>query len=476
MPYVSPGVYIREFDFSQFVEAVGTTIFGVVGTAQKGPMNTPWLITNEAQFVDLFGAPFVNSMAGYAAIEYLRRGTRCVFVRVGSSSKAKATFTIPDIAPAGTLKVDAVSEGTWANGVRVAISAGTVTGTFKLIVQDLNGFQVEAYDNLVQTPSTSVNYSETRINGISRYITVDQLLTTLPAVGAYTLAGGNNGTTGIADADYIGTITGNTRTGLQCLRNPESVQLNLIAVPGVSSGAVVTAMISIVEARNDSLALVDPPLGLTVQGVIDYHNGVGYTHAAFVSNKAALYWPWVQIYDQYNSVNVFVPPSCMAAQAIAYNDSVAEPWFAPAGVQRGHILDGLSLEYSPTQGERDQMYSGGNAINPIVNFPRDGICIFGQRTLQRSASSLNRINVRRMLFFIEQAIASSARFLMFDQTDAVLWKRFRDLVEPFLETVRSRRGLEQYQVICDAATNPDYVKNDNEMRGKVYLVRPRLEF
>ena len=469
MPYVSPGVYIREFDFSQYVAALSTTIFGCVGSAQKGPMNVATLITNEAQFVDTFGEPFPASMAGYAALQYLRRGTRLMFTRIGSSSAAKATLTLKDNATSlqNTLKVDALSEGEWGNDIGINISVGSVSGTFKLTIS-WNGFADESYDNLVMDDPASAQYVERIINGISRYITVEDLSGTfgIPKVGNYTLSSGDNGTTGLVDADYIGT----TGTGLQTLVDPETVDLNMVTIPGISSAAVVNAIIGLCETRNDCLGLIDPPMGLDAQGVVDWHNGVGYSHAAFVTNKAALFWAWLQVYDQYSRQNVWVPPSGQVAQAIAYNDSVAEPWFAPAGIVRGHLFEPLAVESSPTQGERDFMYSGRNAVNPIVNFTRDGINIYGQRTLQRTASSLDRINVRRMVFYAEKAIATSARFLVFDQNDAILWRRFTDLVTPYLDSIKSRRGLEDFRVICDESTNPPYRRNNNEMNGKIYMV------
>jgi hypothetical protein len=211
---------------------------------------------------------------------------------------------------------------------------------------------------------------------------------------------------------------------------------------------------------------------MTVEEVVDWHNGTGYPHSAFASNKAALYWPWCQVYDQYNAQNVWLPPSGFAAQIIAHTDAVTYPWFAPAGLQRGHLFEPLQIEYSPNQGERDYMYGpgNGNAVNPIVDFVRDGINIWGQRTLQRTASALDRINVRRMLFFAEKSISTASRFLVFEQDDEVLWDRFVGLVNPYLSSIAALRGLEEFQVICNATTNPPYRRNNNEMNAKLYLV------
>jgi uncharacterized protein len=223
--------------------------------------------------------------------------------------------------------------------------------------------------------------------------------------------------------------------------------------------------------RGDAMCIVDPPFGLNVDEVIDWHNGVGYGHAAFNSSFGALYWPWIKVLDPYNRKKVWLPPSGFVLGQIAYTDNVTQPWFAPAGLNRGHIIQALEIEYSPTLGERDFLYGNGNAVNPIVNFTRLGIHIWGNRTLQRKPTALDRVNVRRMVLYAEKVISTSIKFLVFEPNDEITWKRFIDLVDPTMEFIRATRGLYDFRVICDESTNPPSQIDQNTMLGKV-LVKP----
>jgi phage tail sheath protein FI len=236
-------------------------------------------------------------------------------------------------------------------------------------------------------------------------------------------------------------------------------------------------MIDLCESRADCMAIVDPPSGLTVQQVVDWHNGQltghdDYLTAAPNSSYAALYWSYVQVYDSYNDQYVWIAPSGPAARTWAYNDSVSEPWFAPAGLIRGNRPGWLDLEHSPSMGERDYMYGyTGHNVNPFVNFFRDGITVWGQKTLQRAPTALDRINVRRMLLYARKVIATAVRYLVFEPNDSITWLRFRMLVEPFLRNIATRRGIFDFRVVCDATTNTPYYIDQNVMRGKL-LIKP----
>jgi len=231
----------------------------------------------------------------------------------------------------------------------------------------------------------------------------------------------------------------------------------------------VNEMIATARGRADTLALVDSPFGLDVGGVVDWHNGEGYGHDAFNDSFGALYWPWVKVYDAYNKKEAFMPPSGFVTAQMAYNDYVADPWFAAAGFSRGLIRAGVELEMSPDLGQRDALYGDGNAVNPIVNFTREGITIWGDRTLQRRPTALDRVNVRRMLLYVEKVIATSVRYLVFEPNDPTTWRRFVGLVTPSLEFVKARRGLYDYRVICDETTNPAYLIDQNHMNGRLLL-------
>jgi len=473
--YVSPGVYIREFDFSQYVVAISTTVFAIVGTAKKGAVDERILITNEQQLIEKVGTPSADIGYGvYAAIQYLRRGSQLWYVRVANEATLETASVTLANSSGNTITMTAESAGTWAEeaGLYFTVEDGTDPGK-KFVKVYLDEIIQEQFDNLSTDPMDD-NFWETVFEEQSQLLDAEYLVADngQPDNGTYTLAGGNNGVDGITDADYIGVQTPNGATGLQLFANPEAVDINMLAIPGISSGAVINSIITLCELRGDVLGLIDPPFGFNVQDVVDWHNGVGFSHAAFVSNKAALYWPWVRMPDAYNATETYIPPSGIMAQVMAYTDQSTETWFAPAGLTRGRLFEALEVEYSATQGERDYMYGpgNGNAVNPIVDFTRDGINVWGQRTLQRMPSSLDRVNVRRLLFFIEKSIAISSRFLVFDQNDEILWERFKNLVTPFLESIAARRGLEDFQVVADESTTTAFRRNNNEMNAKVMLI------
>ena len=279
-----------------------------------------------------------------------------------------------------------------------------------------------------------------------------------------------------SSSDYIGTIDEDgAYSGLQHFRRTDLYDISLMACPGVSLAAVLQEMISILDERNDCLGVFDPPFGLTAQQVVDWHNGMGsYTglHSAFVTNRAALYWTWVKQYDPYTKRELWLPPTCVVPGIMAYNDFSAEVWYAPAGIIRGKVPNALNLEHVVSRGEMDYMYGpgNGNAVNAITKFAKDGIVVYGQRTLQRHPSALDRVNVRRLLFMIEKSVAAATRRLVFEQNDPILWEQFTNLVEPFLRSLQGRRALEWFHIKCDETTNTPDRRNNNEMYAKIYLI------
>ena len=152
-------------------------------------------------------------------------------------------------------------------------------------------------------------------------------------------------------------------------------------------------------------------------------------------------------------------------------DAVADPWWAPAGLVRGRLTKPSDVEVTLTQGDRDSLYSGGNVINPIVNFPQNGIAIYGQRTSQREPSALDRINVRRMMIYIKKVLLLSTQRLVFEPNDRFTWERVENLVNPLLDDILRRRGITEFKVICDETVNTPVRVDRNEMWCKV-LIKP----
>jgi hypothetical protein len=268
-------------------------------------------------------------------------------------------------------------------------------------------------------------------------------------------------------------------SGIFAFQNPEVFDITLLATPGFSSGAVIFNALQMCESRGDCLYLVDPPFGLRPQQVVDWHNGMLFADLAKAldSSYGALYWSWVEIFDQFNGGTVFIPPSGHVSAVYARTAREAELWFAPAGLNRGKLQTALKLEYSPTQGERDLLYGFNNSVNPLVNFPQDGITVFGQRTLQRKDSALDRVNVRMLLIAIKKGLIPLLRFFLFEPNDRFLWRQVDGAVRPFLQDILARRGLTAFEVIVDERNNTPIRRDRNELWVSVLLKPTRaVEF
>jgi len=377
------------------------------------------------------------------------------------------------------LTINAKSEGIWANNYYVTIETGTTTGTFKVKVYAPNvSNPLEVYDNLTQA-----NIEET-INEDSLYIEADVedetappspivLNNTTDVAETNYLIGGLDGISSIADANYIGVESATGATGLQAIKDPTAYDVNLIAIPGVSSGPVVQAMQALCEYRKDCFFVADTPYGLDYTEAVDWHNGNGdydALHPAFNTSYGATFYPWERIYDSYNDVKVWVPPSGFVLSQMAYTDNRRNPWQAPAGLTFGRLNNVLSLETKLSSGAQEYMQDNLNRVNPIVDFSKEGITIWGQMTLQRSYSALDRINVRRMLLYVEKVVATATKYLVFEPNDSDTWNRAVGLITPLLAFVKSERGIEDYRVVIDETTVTEYHRNRNEMPGKIFII------
>lgn len=475
---VSPGVLTREVDYSTYVGQVSTAILGIVGGATKGPINEKTYITSAKKFISIFGEPTGQTLGAYAALEFLKEGNQLWYVRVASDSAAKSfvTFSGSDgTEDISVLKIEALTEGTEGNNITAEVSD----------VEDLD-FTLKIYykDELVETYNASLDPLSDKfiedIIGASEYVTAEDVSegTAISLTGGVkALRGGNDGLDDIEPSDFIGTP--GSEEGLQIFRNAEAVDINILAVPGYSAmGSIAAEIINICESRGDCIGLIDPPLAYDPASVVDWRNGKAYDEidapdnpqSALNSSYAATYSTWIKVYDSFTSSEIYLPPSGFIAAKFAYNDRVSYSWFAPAGLKRGRITTALDVEYSPDAGERDLLYE--NNINPIVNFSGDGVTIWGQKTLQTMPSATDRINVRRLLLMIRKAIAATTRYLTFDPNDEFLWNEWKGLIEPYLDSIKSRRGLYDYKVLMsDDTTITDSDIDQNRMPGRV-LIKP----
>jgi len=275
--------------------------------------------------------------------------------------------------------------------------------------------------------------------------------------------------------------------------DPESLVTDIITVPGLTLAGLTNKLIETCENRADALAIIDLPniyipeqeakaTSRTSRYVGDVSNvALTLKNRGLNSSYAATYYPWVQIRDTLSNRSIFVPPSVVALGAMSYGQSSQELWFAPAGFTRGGLTEGrggvpvINVSQKLSSKERDTLYE--NNINPIAQFPAEGIVIFGQKTLQVTPSALDRINVRRMMIFVKREISKIASRLLFDQNVQVTWSRFTGQVNPFLSTVKSRLGLTDYRVILDSTTTTPDLVDRNIMYAKIFLKPARsIEF
>ena len=277
--------------------------------------------------------------------------------------------------------------------------------------------------------------------------------------------------------DYAVTA-GELETAYDKFADTETIDVNLI-IGGRGGGAGntsasqdthVTMLTDFVETRRDCVAFVSPYRGATV-GVTSSTTATENVKDAFQLCPSSSYVvydsSYKYLYDKYNDVYRFVPMNGDIAGLCAYTDNVADPWFSPAGLNRGNVRGAIKLSYTPKQSERDILYR--HRINPIVDFPGLGVVMFGDKTALAKPSAFDRINVRRLFLVLEKAIATAAKYMLFEFNDEFTRAQFRNMVEPFLRDVQGRRGIFDFKVVCDSSNNTPEVIDRNEFIGDIYI-------
>jgi hypothetical protein len=264
-------------------------------------------------------------------------------------------------------------------------------------------------------------------------------------------------------ADYI--------NGYNLFSNPETVDVSFILGSAGNQTTAIHIINNIAEVRKDCIAVLSPRRadvvnnsgysGAEVDDLITYRNLLPS------SSYAVLDGNYKYIYDKYNDLYRYVPMNGDTAGLMVRTDSERDPWFSPAGFNRGQVKNIIKLAFNATRGERDQMYKSG--INPVVTFPGQGTILYGDKTLLAKPSAFDRINVRRLFIVLEKAIATAAKFTLFEFNDEFTRAQFRNLVEPFLRDVQGRRGIYDFRVVCDETNNTPEVIDRNEFRGDIYI-------
>ena len=263
-----------------------------------------------------------------------------------------------------------------------------------------------------------------------------------------------------------GLVANNYTASVALMSNQDAYQFNVLVTPGLYNSdsnynTVITNIINNTQNRGDNIFVMD---------LVPYSSSVGTVSSQANQRNtsyAASYWPWVQTVDPDLGQFVWVPASTMIPGVYAYNDTVSEPWFAPAGINRGGMSQVIRAERKLTQTQRDTLYT--NKVNPIATFPATGVVVYGQKTLQTRASALDRVNVRRLLIALKNFISEVAQNLVFEQNTIATRNAFLAAVNPYLETVQQRQGLYAFKVIMDDSNNPADVIDRNQMIGQIYL-------
>jgi len=477
--YLSPGVYIEEAEAgSRPIEGVGTAVAAFVGLAERGPVNEPTLVSNWGQFTSTFGEFVENSYLAHAVYGYfMNGGGNCYVVRVGPGSangkagpdgqRAKELPAGPQAALGG-YRVQALDSGSGKTpDVSVEISDpggdNPPEGSFRLVVK-LGGRPAEEFDRLTTAKGDKQNVV-TVVNAQSKTIHIEEATSSgvleRPQKGTVKLAAPKKPApdkTPIRPDDYVGDVA--ARTGFGGLEAVDEV--TMVAVPDLMTAyqqgaiddeglkAVQLAVIAHCELMGDRVAILDSPPNLNAQQIKDWRVNL----AGYDSKFAALYWPWVKVFDPSTGTNVLVPPSGHVAGIWGRNDDTRGVHKAPANeVVRGAI----ALQTQITRNEHDLLNPIG--INCLRSFPGRGIRVWGARTLC-SDPAWRYLNVRRLFNYLEESILNGVQWAVFEPNDNVLWAKVRRSIAAFL-TMEWRKGAlfgltpdEAFYVRCDRETNP----------------------
>jgi len=359
----------------------------------------------------------------------------------------------------------------------VADEEGRITGTSNTVLERFSSIS-KAAD--AKNEDGSTNYYVNVINQNSRYVWWAANMTGVTHAGRNLTAGLDfraglqkvplNASFGLGRdgglpraADYI--------NGLNEFANPEVVDVSFILTGDGNQTVAIHAINNVAEVRKDCLAIISPRRA-------DVVNNAGYVGAemddiiAFrnllpSSSYAVMDGNYKYAYDKYNDLYRYVALNGDTAGLMVRTDNERDPWYSPAGFNRGQVKNVIKLAFNATKGQRDQLYKAG--VNPVVTFPGQGTVLFGDKTLLAKPSAFDRINVRRLFIVLEKAISTAAKFTLFEFNDDFTRAQFRNIVEPFLRDVQGRRGIYDYRVVCDTTNNTGEVIDRNEFVGDIYI-------
>ena len=473
---------------------------------------------------------FLTSTAAYSYFN--NGGTSLLVTRVVSGSYTPATSsvvaggTVADVLDLETIGEGVVMNSTSTEGTGGVLPSGskdnirweiatsnTSSGTFTLLVRQGNDRNnkkmiLESYNNVNLDPFStryvakvigdqkiSYNSSTEQLDitgeypNASRYIRVKSVVSPTPnyldANGVAKIA--FTGSVPVVGSGSFGNATGDIKDGalmnenisatntqglhpdnydnaINLLKDKNAYQFNVLFTPGLTSdlhGSKISTLLTNTQERGDSLFVLDlVTYNETTTSVI---NQVGSRDSSY----GATYWPWVRIIDPSTGRHIWSPASTVIPGVYANNDRISAPWFAPAGINRGGLDEVMRTQYKLTQAQKDSLYEAN--VNPLATLPRTGVVVFGQKTLQKEASALDRVNVRRLLIELKSFIGQTADTIVFEQNTAATRNSFLARVTPYLETVQQKQGLYAFKVVMDDSNNGPDVIDRNQLIGQVYV-------
>lgn len=531
---LSPSVVVTERDLTSIVPAVSTSAGATAGVFAWGPVLDPVVITSENNLVERFGLPNNgNFNSFYTAANFLAYSNNLLVTRVstvGTLSACEIPGTTPTLKidnvqdyltnhSAGVTtfgQFAAKFPGSRGNSIRIsyadsatftgwdfaglfstapgtsdeaAANLGTNDELHVVVIDELGYFTgepgavLEKYEFLSKSSASkrsdgTNNYYRDVLNSRSNYVW-------FLSVPATTNWGQGLGTVFTAAVAYDKVFTGgaddytateaNIQEAYSLYANDELYDISLIPVGKATALTAAYVIQNVAEIRKDCVVFVSPQDVTTAEPIIGYGSDAvakikAYRNALNVSSSYGFADSGYKYqYDRYNDVYRYVPLNGDIAGLAARTDAVTDPWFSPAGLNRGQIKNVVKLAFNPGKTERDNLYQAG--INPVVNFPGQGVVLFGDKTLLAKPSAFDRINVRRLFIVLEKAIATAAKFQLFEINDSFTQAQFRNLVEPFLRDVRGRRGVTDFKVVCDSTNNTGEVIDRNEFKASI-LVKP----
>jgi len=528
---ISPGVNVSEIDLTTVVPSVLTTAGAFVGHFMWGPAKEITLVDNEATLKQVFGAPTDTTATDFfTASSFLSYGNNLSVVRALQGGANNATSnTAWQIPNENTFQFTYLNinndnfygsfigryPGSLGNSLDVHVCANTslfTSWTYKsyftsapgtsdyassvggsndevhIIVVDADGkftgtqgTVLETYPFVSKAVDASINGSSNYYKNVifnnSRYIyaidppSYSSTFTTWGTTAANTTFANltTNQQISLSGGSDAVPTNGDLQLGYDLFANKEDTNISLV-ITGEANTIVQQYVIdNVVNSRKDCVAFISPPTSAVdtvstdqVDGITTWLTALNRSSSYVVADSGYKY-----MYDKYNNKYRYIPLNGDVAGLCVNTDTVRDPWYSPAGLNRGQVKNAIKLAWNPNKTQRDAIYSVG--VNPVVSFPGQGIILFGDKTLQSKPSAFDRINVRRLFIVLEKAIAEAAKYSLFEFNDEFTRSQFVALVTPFLRDVQGRRGITDFKVVCDTTNNTPQVIDSNQFVGDIYI-------